>query len=220
MSADLDSLYRIRFDRGELERKAAIWRVLCRDFFQAFIKPGDTVLDLACGTGEFINNIRAARRIGVDLREDSRAGLARDVEFMNTSATELRGIESGTVDAVFASNFLEHLHDKDELLAVFRQAHRVLRAGGRFLIMGPNIRCVPGAYWDFLDHHIPLTERTVMEALELCDFEVIRSIARFLPYSTKSGLPQAPWMVAAYLRFPPAWRVLGKQFFVAGLRRS
>ena len=34
---------------------------------------------------------------------------------------------------------------------------------------------------------------------------------RFLPYTTKSRLPQSAWLVRAYLRFPPAWRLLGGQ---------
>ncbi len=28
------------------------------------------------------------------------------------------------------------------------------------LVLQPNIRYVGGAYWDFLDHHLPLTDRT------------------------------------------------------------
>ena len=42
-------------------------------------------------------------------------------------------------------------------------------------------------------------------------FEVERMIPRFLPYTTKSRLPQHPALVAAYLRLPIAWRVMGRQ---------
>lgn len=217
-TGDLDSLYRLRFDQEELDRKAAIWRVLCRDYFQRFVRPTDTVLDLACGTGEFINNIRAARRVGVDVREESRKALDPSVEFLKASATDLTDVPAASIDVVFTSNFLEHLRSKEELLAMISEIRRALHVGGHVLIMGPNIRCVPGAYWDFLDHHLPLTDRTVCEALELAGFRVERCIARFLPYSTKSLLPQAPWLVALYLKAPIAWRILGKQFFVVGVR--
>jgi len=37
---------------------------------------------------------------------------------------------------------------------------------------------------------------------------------RFLPYTTKSRLPKAAIFVKAYLRFPLAWRILGKQALV------
>ena len=33
---------------------------------------------------------------------------------------------------------------------------------------------------------------------------------RFLPFTTKSRVPQFSWLVASYLRFPPAWRVMGE----------
>lgn len=218
MTEDLDSLYRARFDSDDLAKKARIWRVLCRDYFQRYVEPDDTVLDLACGTGEFINNIRAAHRIGVDLRNEAQSALDSDVRFVKSSATDLTVIQDASVNVVFTSNFLEHLRNKDEMMKVLAEVRRVLRPGGRFLIMGPNIRYVAGAYWDFFDHHLPLTERSVAEALSMTGFEIDSSVARFLPYSTKSRLPQAPWLVALYLKVPMAWGVLGQQFLVVARR--
>ena len=43
-------------------------------------------------------------------------------------------------------------------------------------------------------------------------------VTRFLPYTTKSRLPQHPALVRAYLAFPPAWRLLGKQTLYVGER--
>jgi ubiquinone/menaquinone biosynthesis C-methylase UbiE len=220
MSEDLDSLYRARFDSDDLAKKARIWRVLCQDYFQRYIGAGDTVLDLACGTGEFINNIRAAQRIGVDLRTEAKGALQADIRFVKSSATDLDAIEDASVDVVFTSNFLEHLRSKDEMMAVLTEVRRLLRPGGRFLIMGPNIRYVAGAYWDFFDHHLPLTERSVAEALSMTGFEIDSLTARFLPYSTKSRLPQAPWLVSLYLKVPLAWRFLGQQFIVVARRHG
>jgi hypothetical protein len=92
-----------------------------------------------------------------------------------------------------------------------RQVHRVLKPGGRMIVLQPNIRFVGAAYWDFLDHKTPLTERSLAEAAETTGFEVERLIPRLLPYTTKSRLPQHPALVRAYLRVPLAWRLLGKQ---------
>jgi len=36
-------------------------------------------------------------------------------------------------------------------------------------------------------------------------YEVVEVIPRFLPYTTRSALPQSPWLVRAYLAFRPAW---------------
>jgi hypothetical protein len=39
-------------------------------------------------------------------------------------------------------------------------------------------------------------------------------IPKFLPYSFRGILPTTPELVRAYLRFAPAWQVLGKQYLV------
>ena len=41
---------------------------------------------------------------------------------------------------------------------------------------------------------------------------------RFLPYTTKSRLPQAPTLVRAYLAVRPAWLLLGRQTLYVGRR--
>ena len=48
----------------------------------------------------------------------------------------------------------------------------------------------------------------------MLDMQPVRVIARFLPYTTKSVLPQWPWLVKLYLRLPLAWWLLGKQSLV------
>ena len=56
----------------------------------------------------------------------------------------------------------------------------------------PNLRWIPGTYGDFRDHHVPLTERRLVELLETLRFEVRQCIPRFLPYTTGSVLPSTP----------------------------
>jgi hypothetical protein len=41
-------------------------------------------------------------------------------------------------------------------------------------------------------------------------------VPRFLPYTTRSALPQHQMLVALYLKIPILWRFLGKQFLVVG----
>jgi SAM-dependent methyltransferase len=122
------------------------------------------------------------------------------------------------VDVAFASNFFEHLPDKQDLLATLAEIRRVLRPGGRCLILQPNIRHVGGAYWDFLDHHLPLTERSLVEALELVGLKPVEVRSRFLPFTSKSGLPQQPFLVWLYLRRLLAHRVLGRQSWIVAVK--
>ena len=124
-------------------------------------------------------------------------------------------IDDSSVDTVFSSNFFEHLPTKDALLDTLREAHRVTVPGGRLVVLMPNIRYLAGRYWDYLDHHLPLTHLSLTEALGLTGYEVQRVVPRFLPYTVKdAALPIRPWMVRSYLRVPIAWRVLGRQMLV------
>jgi hypothetical protein len=116
------------------------------------------------------------------------------------------------------SNYLEHLATSDQVLRQMEVAHALLRPNGRLVVLQPNIRLVGGAYWDFIDHHVALTERSLVEAAELAGLRTIEVRTRFLPYSTKSRLPKHPALVRAYLAFRPAWWLLGKQTLYVGER--
>lgn len=214
---NLSALYKYRFQEADRAKKLGIWREICRGYLQKKIGHGQVVLDLASGYGEFSQNIDAKRKIAVDLNPDAKAMLPADVEFLNVSATEFSSaVDEHSVDVVFTSNFLEHLLTKNDLDMVFAQVLHVLKPGGRFIILGPNIKYLASEYWDFYDHYLPLSHLSVEEGLVQSGFEVSEIIPKFLPYSTRSALPQASLFVAAYLRFPLAWHVLGKQFLVTG----
>jgi SAM-dependent methyltransferase len=142
----------------------------------------------------------------------------RNVQLVLHDCTKEWPLPAASIDVVFTSNFLEHLPDKDAVIEACRQAHRVLKPGGRLVAIGPNARFVGGKYWDYFDHHIPLTERSLGEALAATGFDVTKSIGRFLPY-TMSGNRQRPVaLVSAYLRLPAAWKLLGEQFLVVARR--
>jgi SAM-dependent methyltransferase len=211
---ELEKLYRHRFEEDELPRKLAIWKVLCEDFFSRYVLRTDTVIDVGAGYCEFINNISCAKRIAVDLNPRVREFAAPDVDVRNEDCTNLVSIPDEIADVVFMSNFLEHLPSKQMVFDTLAEARRILRRGGRLMILQPNVRLIPGAYWDFFDHHTPLTEHSLVEAVANLDMRPVRVIGRFLPYTTKSLLPQSPLLVKLYLKFPPAWWLLGKQSLV------
>jgi SAM-dependent methyltransferase len=213
----LSRLYAVRFDAREKARKARVWRVLCRAFFQRYIREDDTVLDLGAGYCEFINHVVCRRRIAFDVSDDVRRHAGPGVEVIGGAATDLGAIADDTIDVVFASNFFEHLPTKLDLLKTLGGIRRVLRAGGRLLILQPNIRYAGGAYWDFFDHHLPLTERSLVEALELVGLKPVEVRARFLPLTTKSAIPQHPALVWLYLKLPIVHRVMGRQSWIVAV---
>ena len=87
------------------------------------------------------------------------------------------------------------------------------------IVLQPNMRLVGPRYWDFIDHRVALTERSLLEAAELANLRTVELITRFLPYSTKGRLPTAPGLVRAYLRFRPAWWLMGRQTLYVGTPR-
>lgn len=194
-----------------------MWGVLCESYFQRFIRKDTTVLEVAAGQCEFINNIKAKRKIAVDINEDTLAWASPDVEVHVRPATDLSVIPSGTIDVTFISNFLEHI-PKDEIAATIRECHRVLRQDGQLIILQPNIRYCYKDYWMFYDHITPLDDRALCELIEVIGFSIVKSIPRFLPYTTKSRLPQWLFLVRLYLRCPFLWRLFGAQALVIARR--
>jgi SAM-dependent methyltransferase len=211
---DLQKTYAARFSAAGLEKRRRVWKVLCHEVFDKLSSSQDTVVDIACGYGEFINCVKAGRKIAVDLNPDSPLYLDPAVEFHALAALELGTIGSNVADLVFTSNFLEHLRDKSECDALFEQVSQVLKPGGRFVVLGPNIRYAYREYWDYYDHYLPLSHLSLAEGLGQAGFEIERVVPRFLPYTMNSRLPTADVLVWAYLKVPLAWRVLGKQFLV------
>ena len=161
--ADLQKIYSARFAQTGLAKRRRVWKVLCRHFFDDLVGPDQIVLDLACGYGEFINEIRAGRKIAVDLNPDSAKHLDPDVTLYPSQGTDLSAVPRGSVDVVFTSNFLEHLRDKTECDQVFAEVRNVLKPGGRFIVLGPNIRYAYKEYWDYYDHYLPLSHLSLAE---------------------------------------------------------
>lgn len=211
--SELATIYGQRF-KGRENYRDRVWRVLIDDFMQTYVPREAAVLDLGCGYGEFINNVRCRAKLGMDMNPDTAKLLSPDVQFLQQDCSGTWNLPEASLDVVFTSNFFEHLPNKQALGSTLAQAFRTLRPGGCLMAMGPNIKYLPGAYWDFWDHHLPLTEISLKEGLSIHGFEVIRCIGRFLPYTMARGIQYPILFLKAYLRIPLAWRVWGKQFFL------
>ncbi len=212
-AGELQTIYSQRFASNQ-DYRLRVWRVLVRQFFQPRIQPGGAVLDLGCGYGEFINTVSAAAKYGMDLNPAAASHLAGDVKLLQQDCSARWPLPDDSLDAVFTSNFFEHLPDKATLGRTLQQARRCLKPGGKLIAMGPNIKYVPGAYWDFWDHYLPLTELSLSEGLSTNGFEIETCEGRFLPYTMVNQREYPGFMLACYLRLPWAWRFFGKQFLV------
>ncbi len=212
-STEVQTIYGQRFAANFAYRQK-VWQVLIADFFQPLVGDGKAVLDLGCGYGEFINQIAARDKYGMDLNPDSAARLAPEVRFFCQDCSQAWPLPDGALDVVFTSNFFEHLPHKTALGFTLDQVRRCLKPGGRLIALGPNIKYLPGAYWDFWDHYLPLTETSLSEGLVNRGFTVERCLPKFLPYTMVKSREYPPFFIRLYLKLPLAWKVLGKQFLV------
>lgn len=214
---DLDRVYAARFSDRDAAQKRRMWAEITTHL-QRWLPADGRILEIACDRGDFIGHVRARERWAADIRDVS-ADLPSDVRFVQADGLALLDtLPPGSFDAIFMSNYLEHLPSGDAVLAQLRVCGALLRPGGRVVILQPNIRLVGAAYWDFIDHKTPLTERSLVEAASLVGFRTVSLVTRYLPYTTKSRLPNHPALVRAYLAFPPAWRLLGRQTLYVGER--
>ena len=207
-------IYRRRFSDRELQRQRAFWRPIC-NYLQRYVHPGGVTLDLGAGFCHFINNIRSREKIALDVNAESLRRYAdKDVRLVVASGVDLSALPSASIDTVFASNVYEHFQSHEQVAASFAEVHRILRPGATFIILQPNFAYCWRHYFDFFDHRLSFTHLGIVEGLLMCDFEITEVVARFLPFTSKSKLPSAPWLVWLYLRVRLAWHILGGQMLI------
>lgn len=218
MELDLERIYHYRFDGISHQLKASIWRriaswILADTYRCRGGAPVKSVLDPACGDGEFLNACadRGLALTGCDLRPRS-PRLAPEISF-HRGPFQACNPGQGQ-DLIWISNLLEHLPSPEAVQDFFAACKHCLAPGGVITIMGPNIKYCSSDYWDFADHLLPLSHLTVLEHLASAGLEPIAVDKRFLPYSFRSRLPSHPRLVQLYLNTPPIWPILGKQFLI------
>lgn len=211
-SEDLQQIYRTRF-AGKSAYRRKLWAVFS-SFFSRWIPPDATVLDLGCGYCEFINSVQCRERFAMDLNPDAYTFADPAVAVLEQDCSDEWGIGKQSLDVVFTSNFFEHLPTKQSLEKTLQQAYKALKPGGRLIAMGPNIRYLAGAYWDFFDHYIPLSDLSLIEILTKTGFTSELVWPRFLPYTMSRKREYPLWVVKLYLSLPVVWKIAGRQFLV------
>ena len=211
-----ERLYAYRFRDVDQEARIAVWREIAPHVHGLMDKPGK-VLDPAAGRGEFIGAVPAAETWAVDEVSYPEAAHKKDTTVIVSPIMEAE-LPAEHFDGVFVSNFLEHLHDQEAIAAFLEKMHGAMEPGGRIAIMGPNYRYCASEYWDCADHYVALTHVAIAEHLYAAGFEPQRIVPRYLPYSFRGILPPSRTLTRLYLKTPPAWRLLGKQFLVIGRR--
>src|SRR5258708_13093838 len=131
------SLYRQRFSAQELQKQRAFWIPICR-FLQRWIPEDGATLDLGAGYCHFINGIRSAKKLALDINDENlRAYAAGNVQCIVSNGADLSAIPSASLDAVFASNVYEHFQTRKQGAESFAAVLPLLPTPPIFLILQP-----------------------------------------------------------------------------------
>lgn len=198
-----DKYYESRFKFNPIRRK--VWGEIAR-YHQKFIPKNATVVDLGAGYCDFINLIKAGKKYAVDTSVETPNYKEKDVEFIQAAAWSMPMIPDNSVDVVHASNLFEHFSD-EELEKVITEVRRVLKNGGKLILMQPNYRLSYKHYFDDYTHKKVWSDVSLPDFLTAHDFKVVLSKPRFLPFSMKSNfslIPSVliPLIVRTYIHFP------------------
>ncbi len=214
MKTILKNIYKTRYSDKDESIKLVIWRVLCEEFLQKFVKSDSSVLDIAAGHCEFINTIKCRKKYAIDINSRIRKYADNDVKIFLTDAQKLPRSLTSKIDVVFMGCFLEHLPSKQAIVNVLSEIKRVLKRGGKLLILNPNIRFSTSDYWDYFDHLTPVSDRSVTEVLTALGYKIDLCIPRFTPNTIKDSLPKSPFLIRLYLHMPFLFPLFGKQMFI------
>jgi SAM-dependent methyltransferase len=191
--------------------RTGLWKVLC-GHLQKSIPPSSAVLELGAGYCDFINNIQAASKHAIDVSPEILRFAAEGVVTHVQPCSQLAGFADASFDVIFASNLLEHL-TREDLLSTLSGALRILRPGGKLLIIQPNFRYCYKTYFDDYTHVAVFTHVSLADLLRANGFRIDRVSARYLPFSVKSRGPKWPWLLRVYLKLP--WRPRAAQMYIA-----
>jgi SAM-dependent methyltransferase len=210
----LSRMYKHIFPEEELATKEVLWKILIDEVLCKYIKDTDSVLDIGGGQCLFINNIRCRKKYVTDLNPDINAYAHNNVITLHEKADSITSISNKSIDVVFASNFFEHMKDKDELERVIAEIRRILTENGLLIVIQPNIRYAYKEYWDVIDHYIPLSDKSLADLLIINNFSIQVCYPKFMPLSPKTRLSKLAFLLKVYVRIPLLWRFFGKQLFM------
>jgi ubiquinone/menaquinone biosynthesis C-methylase UbiE len=197
---------RFKFDAS----RKALWKVLSA-YLQRYIPEDSRIIDIGAGYCDFINNIKAQEKHGLDISNVCTRYAGKDVMVHVQPCTDLSNFDSDYFDVVFASNILEHL-SWEEVELTIKEIKRILKKKGKFIVIQPNFKYAFREYFDDYTHKTIFTHVGFEDFLLSNQFKIIELMPRFLPFSIKSHLPSSPTLLKVYLRLP--FKPFAKQMLV------
>lgn len=198
----------------ELRGRRRVWRSIAR-YVARDLPPVGTLVELGAGYCDFVNQFPADKKIAFDLNPCMRDHAAPDVDLRIEDATGLPGLAGGSVDLLFASNFLEHLTG-EEIDTLLERCAEVLAPAGRIALIQPNHRLCAEHYFDDPTHRTLFDDENIGAWLGRHGLSVSKLVPGLLPFSMNGRLPKSGVLTSLYLLSP--WKPLAAQMYVVAGR--
>lgn len=189
---------------------------LCSHLISRFhIPAGAKILDVGCGRGDFLGGFkeRGLDAYGLDREADA-------VKIEGGASVKCCDIEKNafpfpdnTFDVVFSKSLIEHLYNPENFIT---ECRRVLKPGGRLILMTPDWTSTMKIFFDDYTHRQPYTAAAAKDLLDIFGFLetraeifyqlpvlwrypalkiVSRILQVFVPVTTKSRIKFVRWSV-------------------------
>ncbi len=183
-------------------------------YLSKYLNHDGSILDMGSGRGEFITQVKARNLYAIDLDENARNFLPPEVIFFNGGIEKLKNFQANSIDAVYASNFIEHLTIEDaiQFLQATLPLLKVTPERGYLIVLQPNFRYSYKNYFDDFTHKTIFTHISMTSLLRFTGYEIVAREKKFLPYSLSSKKSFFSFLVGPYLKL--RIRIFGGQMLI------
>jgi len=138
---------------------------LCWYLYENYLHKTGMILDVGCGKGTHMNLFTSIGfdAWGLDIRKETDNKKIRICDIENDKFP----YKSNTFNYIFSKSLIEHIHRPDNCL---KEMYRVLKPGGRIIIMTPDWKSQMKHFWDDYSHYHAYTSKSLKDILTIFGF--------------------------------------------------
>jgi SAM-dependent methyltransferase len=136
---------------------------------------GQKILDLNPGLDGIYNELKESKAEYLCLEQNPE--VREFLEKNNISVTDWRipeiPMENNSVDYVLSAPFIEHLPTYVDALNFLLEVKRILKPGGKILLIVPNYLSLKEIFYEDYKHEWVTTKKRIIDMLSDCQYEVL-----------------------------------------------